>query len=363
MNSKIDWSALGVECLFEKNIREEAPRVTVQMITYGHEHYIVQAVSTILEQTYRDFELIISDDASPDRTKEVLLAYLNTYQGDGQVRYLRQLKNGGLEGRGHRFIFAALRRGEIILSMDGDDYSMPNRLEKTVEIWDSLEPKPSMLVVNAIEYLDKEKREAGLSHREFDCPLHQRRFYPPANPIDARLPVFGSGSVYSKRFLDKIRNIPQCARVIAGDVVTARRAMLDCGIWLVNEPLFYYRVRAGSVSGSGVNGKRWIHDRYMRWVQLESDMKALSPDHQLSPDVQSRLDYWKKRTQFSESLIDCSNWIWPFRWVRFLFYSLDGARGALKCRIKLLLFGDVNASFRGRKTFKSQVQRRIFGVR
>lgn len=347
MKPYFDSEAFDADILYQANYSERPPRVSACMITYGHEKYIVKAVSTILEQTYRDFELIISDDASPDDTKNVLLDYLKAYHGDAQVVYIRHRKNSRSGGRGHVFLFDRMVRGDIQLSMDGDDFSVPDRLQRTVELWDSLSPEPSVMIVNAYRYLDEEDRVDGYAQSNDVCSIGERRFYPPGDPIRTSVLAFGSGTVLSRRFCEWCRQFkPVSASIIALDVVRTRRALLDRGVWFVNEPLFYYRVNAGSVSGSGIAGKNWIHDRLARFLQLEQDMRQVAPNHQLTAQQERDIKYWIKRTKYSESLIDCPTWKWPWLWLRFLFYSPDGARGALRCRLKFLICGDVNAPFR-----------------
>ena|SRR6266545_2434673 len=66
-------------------MRVYTPRVTVAMITYNHERYVAEAISSILGQTYRDFELVIVDDGSTDRTPEVIHNFR-----DERIRYVHR---------------------------------------------------------------------------------------------------------------------------------------------------------------------------------------------------------------------------------------------------------------------------------
>ena len=347
----IDLDDLGVDLLFEANYRREEPRICLQMITWRHEKYIVKAVSSILEQTYVNYQLVISDDASPDNTKQILLDYLKSYTGLAQIFYFRQWKNGGIKGKGHVRLFKAMRRGEIVMTMDGDDFSISDRIEKTVQIWDSLEPKPSQMIVNAYRFIDANGEVDGLAHNDFG-DLKTRKFFPPRNPIDAAFPVFGAGTVRSREFADWCEQFAQIGKIIAGDVVYARRALLHKGIWIVNEPLFYYRVNEASVSGKGIAGKIWWHDRYIRWLQLESDYETIYGKNKVPIHIKRQLVYWIKRSNFSDRLIDMKLWKWLLLWPCFLFYSPGGAIGALKCRLRLLLCGNTNI---GLKTYISSI--------
>ena len=74
---------------------KRAPRVSVGMPVYNSEAYLREAVDSILSQSFADFELIISDNASTDSTEEICRAYASQ---DRRVRYLRSSVNIGANG-------------------------------------------------------------------------------------------------------------------------------------------------------------------------------------------------------------------------------------------------------------------------
>ena len=101
------------------------PIVSVVMPAYNVELYVEEAVRSILNQTFRDFEFIIVDDGSTDRTPEILRTFT-----DPRIRLLFNEKNEGnypARNRGCR-----LARGKYIAVMDADDVALPERLEKQV---------------------------------------------------------------------------------------------------------------------------------------------------------------------------------------------------------------------------------------
>ena len=100
--------------------------VSVLMSVYNGENYLSEAVESILNQTFRDFELIIIDDGSTDRTAEILAEY---ERRDMRVRFYSQAREG-LIATLNRGI--ELSRGRYIARMDADDVSYPTRLEKQV---------------------------------------------------------------------------------------------------------------------------------------------------------------------------------------------------------------------------------------
>jgi len=69
------------------------PRLTIGLPVYNGEKYLGEAIDALLGQSYEDFELIISDNASTDGTAEICQ---RSVQKDARVRYIRQPKNIGL---------------------------------------------------------------------------------------------------------------------------------------------------------------------------------------------------------------------------------------------------------------------------
>ena len=105
------------------------PRVSVVMSVYNGEPYLREAVESILNQTYQDFELIIIDDASTDNSREVLSNY-----DDHRIMRLYNPVNLGLTPSLNRGL--AVSRGEFIARQDADDLSLPTRLAQQLDYLD-----------------------------------------------------------------------------------------------------------------------------------------------------------------------------------------------------------------------------------
>ena len=102
-----------------------APQVSVVMSTYNNEATVREAVASILAQTCADFEFLIVNDGSTDRTPEVLGEF-----DDPRLRLLHNPENIGLTRSLNKAI--GLASGPFIARQDADDVSMPQRLEKQV---------------------------------------------------------------------------------------------------------------------------------------------------------------------------------------------------------------------------------------
>jgi glycosyltransferase involved in cell wall biosynthesis len=119
------------------------PVVSVWMITYNHEIYIRQALDSILMQKVDfDYEVVIGEDNSTDRTREIVLEYQRRHPDKIRLRLAREnLRSQGLKpGIGVR----AACRGKYIAMLEGDDYwTDPKKLQKQV---DFLEAHPEYVM-------------------------------------------------------------------------------------------------------------------------------------------------------------------------------------------------------------------------
>lgn len=104
-------------------------KVTVLMSVHNGEKYLREAIESILNQTFRDFELLIVNDGSTDSSKEIILSY-----DDSRIVYVENETNIGLTKSLNKGL--KLAKGEYIARMDADDISLPERLEKQVEFMD-----------------------------------------------------------------------------------------------------------------------------------------------------------------------------------------------------------------------------------
>ncbi len=114
------------------------PLISVIMSVYNEERYLQDAIDSILAQTVSDFELIIVDDGSTDRTREILSGYR-----DPRIQVLFNDENCGLTVNLNRALDVA--EGIFIARMDGDDIAYPNRLEKELEY---LKRHPELMLIS-----------------------------------------------------------------------------------------------------------------------------------------------------------------------------------------------------------------------
>ncbi len=127
---------------------QNKPRISVIMPVYNTERYLKEAIDSILNQTYENFELIAIDDGSKDTSGKILDHYASI---DKRVIVVHQ-ENSGIVKTLNRGIEMA--RGEFIARMDGDDISFATRFEKQLEVLDA--HSDVVLVAGSFEIIDEE---------------------------------------------------------------------------------------------------------------------------------------------------------------------------------------------------------------
>lgn len=104
-------------------------KITVLMPVYNAEKYLRGAIESILDQTFADFEFLIIDDGSTDKSLNIINSY-----NDPRIKLIRNTKNLGIIKTLNRGL--SLAKGVYIARMDADDISTQDRLEKQVNFMD-----------------------------------------------------------------------------------------------------------------------------------------------------------------------------------------------------------------------------------
>lgn len=105
-------------------------KISVIMPVYNAEKYLKEAIDSILEQTYSDFEFIIINDCSSDDSEEIIMSY-----DDERIVYLKNEENLGVARTLNKGLDAA--KGEYIARMDSDDISLPDRFSVQIDFMES----------------------------------------------------------------------------------------------------------------------------------------------------------------------------------------------------------------------------------
>lgn len=135
----------------------QPPLISVLMPVYNAQRYVAKAIDSILSQTFSDFEFLILDDGSSDRSPSILQRYA---QRDQRIRLI-QRPHGGLVAALNEMI--ALAQGELIARMDADDIALPERFARQIEF---LRQHPEVVCVGGAQAWTDEAGRVLIYHQE-----------------------------------------------------------------------------------------------------------------------------------------------------------------------------------------------------
>lgn len=200
------------------------PLVSVLMTAYNREKYIAEAIESVLASTYENFELIIVDDCSVDRTVEIAKKY---EAKDNRVKvYVNEKNLGQFPNRNKASEYA---KGEYIYYADSDDKLYKNGLERLVNLM-VLNPRIgfAMYCRNCKEIQIKTSEDAIKEHF-FKKPF---------------LFVGPAGTFLKRSFFEKIKKYPVDFG-IPGDMYFNLKACCYSSVILVPFEFMYYRIHDG----------------------------------------------------------------------------------------------------------------------
>jgi len=105
----------------------EQPLVSIIMPSYNAEDYIAESIESVIHQTYQNWELIITDDRSSDRTPEIVQTYC---QKDSRINFIIAEQHTGIAGTRNQCL--ARVKGRFVAFLDNDDLWVPEKLDKQV---------------------------------------------------------------------------------------------------------------------------------------------------------------------------------------------------------------------------------------
>ena len=134
-------------------------QIDILMATYNGEKYLREQIESILNQTYSNIRLIISDDCSKDKTREIIKEY---EQKDNRITAYFQENNLGY-AKNFEFLLTKVENDFYMLS-DQDDYWLPEKVEKT---FNRLKETNADLVFTDLEVVDENLKTIYQSFNDF----------------------------------------------------------------------------------------------------------------------------------------------------------------------------------------------------
>lgn len=220
--------------------------VSIIIPCYKQAHWLSDAIESALNQTYKDVEVIVVNDGSPDNTSEVARRY--------PVKLIEQ-ENGGLSSARNTGIKES--KGEWILTLDSDDKIAPRFIETLIG-------KNDIVSCDIMEF--------GDSHSMWRLPIDI-----PTLQDELHNNTIHCCSLYKKEIWDKIGGYDENMRIGYEDWDFWTRAMIyGYKISIVREPLFFYRKHGVSMVTEAKNKHKLIREymlnKYKSYPQLDHSL-------------------------------------------------------------------------------------------
>jgi glycosyltransferase involved in cell wall biosynthesis len=222
-------------------------KASLIFLTFNQEKYVEAALLSALAQDYPNFEVIIADDGSSDRTLAIIEGVLSGHSSWRLARFLPPEPNMGLIKNWNRAMLSAT--GDIIVVMAGDDISEITRTTKLVKIF---EDNPVVMAAFSQVSIIDEAGNILQDNFEKNRPQYSLHFRSEASSgfdFWAGAPILGACGAYRKQLSDKF-----------GPIIYAHSE---------DEPSIYRALLLGSVAYSGENLVRW------RWHGLNLSTGSL----------------------------------------------------------------------------------------
>ena len=228
--------------------------ISVVMPMYNAERYVRAAVQSIQSQTFTNFEFIIIDDGSTDRSRQIVEELASS---DPRIHLVSRANTGIVRALNEGL---ALARGEFVARMDADDWSFPSRFESQLQFLAS--NQECVCVGSSVILIDGKGTPVDSYNRHTS----------PAEVEGALLKGDGGAMVHPavfirKRHLDKVGGYRAAAQYVEDLDLFLRLSRIG---WLTNLPdvLLYYRVH-----GSSINFTK-NRDRKIVWLNVLNEAYA-----------------------------------------------------------------------------------------
>lgn len=217
-------------------------KVDILLATYNGEKYIKEQVESILNQTYENIQIIISDDCSTDKTRQVL----KEYENNEKIKIFYQEKNLGYV-KNFEFLLKQVESNLYMLS-DQDDVWKKEKVEKSVE---KIESEKLDLVFGDLEVVDENLNTLYKSYNRYMHLIHKIKKY----QKDYRLQYLyncmtGCTIISRKNWIDKVLPFPTNSKYMIHDYWLGLVIALNGKVGYIEEPYILYRQHGKNQVGS-----------------------------------------------------------------------------------------------------------------
>ncbi len=209
------------------------PKISIVIPTYNSEKFLKQTIESVLNQTYKDFELIICDDDSTDKTIDIVSFYANK---DKRIRCFQNPKRLGLFPNFNQCIKHA--SGEYINILGHDDVMLPRNLEVKCQIFDTYSNVG--IIASSVDAIDDDGNPVDLNWGKYDCDSLELGKEWVTHKVSAHNPIC-CPFVFLRRQTIEQAGLFSEKYPFVGDFEMWLRVALHADIYFIKEVLGYFR--------------------------------------------------------------------------------------------------------------------------
>ena len=291
-------------------------KVDILLATYNGEKYLEEQLNSILNQTYSNFKLIISDDCSTDDTRNIIKKYA---QKDDRIKYFFQEKNLGVISN-FEFLLEKVE-SEFFMFSDQDDIWKENKIEKSFE---KQKEKNADLIYTDLEVVDSNLTTIYNSYWKLKGIYHKIKKYNNFNSLYLNNFVTGCTILTKTSILDKCLPLPKESKYVLHDYWIALIASQNGTIDYVEEALIKYRQHKDNKVGSKKrsNSIESFEELRKLFIDVKIEHFTVFVNNDSKFEKQEIKDLNKKSLEYFESLknvkiINLKNWSLFFKLYKY----------------------------------------------
>lgn len=228
---------------------EDKFKVSIIIPVYNVEDYLVCCVNSILNQTYKNFELILVDDGSVDKSAEICDEY---HKKDTRVKVIHK-KNGGLSSARNAGLDVA--KGKYIIFVDSDDFVANNFCEKLIKGIEENSAEIAICNYSEFENSDMKKECSTSENVSKDIILTGKKACKRVYGPEGVKYTVAWAKIYKKECFENIRFPVE--KVHEDEYVTYKILYSAKNVLVLSETLYFYRIHSNSIMGRGFSLHRY----------------------------------------------------------------------------------------------------------
>jgi glycosyltransferase involved in cell wall biosynthesis len=225
--------------------------ISVILLSYNHEKYLTQAIATVLNQTVKDFELIIIDDFSQDNSKKIIYDYQQTDERISAFFHKANIGIGKTMTEG-----LAKAKGEFVSFLDSDDVWLESKLERQLSV---LSVDESLIVWTEGQIIDGNGVPTGETFSQLYAAQNKVKSGNLFEAILYKNFILGSSILFKREFVESIRF---CEKL---KYYNDYKFYVDLSgkycFYFIAEALTKYRVHGKNTNSSDRQG--WVRDELL----------------------------------------------------------------------------------------------------